>query len=193
MGVFFFPLIYVISDVISDVYGYRVSRYVAWFTLLSNIVFTFGILAVINLNTPAPWSVPLDESLKMLLTPSVGVLLAGIVGAVFGGWFNDIIFQWFRHKDGIARFFKRKLASSAVAEIVDTLIFITLAFGVFDADGNGWSGIGTMMCVQFVLKYGVEILTAPIARAVASKVRSVEDPDVFEDRNRFNIFGFEKH
>ena len=34
MGVFFFPFVYIISDVTSDVYGYRVSRWVAWLTIL---------------------------------------------------------------------------------------------------------------------------------------------------------------
>jgi uncharacterized integral membrane protein (TIGR00697 family) len=197
MGVFFFPLIYVISDVISDVYGYRVSRFVAWFTLLSNIIFTFGILAVINLNTvSAGFSEVIDASLRTILTPSIGVLMAGIIGAVLGGWVNDVIFQQMRHKDGIPGFMKRKLASSAIAEIVDTLVFITFAFGVFNAaqlpPEIKWGVVANMVWIQFLLKYGVEVITAPIAKLIAGKVRAIEGTDIFEDRNRFNIFGFER-
>jgi uncharacterized integral membrane protein (TIGR00697 family) len=192
MGVFFFPLIYVISDVISDVYGYRISRFVAWGTLLMNILFTFGIVAVINGVTPTdagPESI--DAALRTILTPSAGVLMAGIVGAVVGGWFNDIVFQVFRHNDGVGKFVKRKLISSCVAEIVDTCIFIPLAFGVFI--GLPWAVVGKMTIVQFTAKYLVEVITAPIAKFCANKLRAVEGEEVFEDRNKFNIFGFYKH
>ena len=39
IGVFTFPIIYVISDIISEVYGYRISRYVANTVTISNFVF----------------------------------------------------------------------------------------------------------------------------------------------------------
>lgn len=186
MGVFFFPFIYILSDVTSDVYGYRISRWVAWWTSLSNVLFTGMCLLIITINKPAPWSVPLDESLKMILGVTARVSIAGIIGAVLGGWTNDVIFQLFRHKDGTGKFFKRKLLSSLAAEFVDTGVFISLAFF-----GTPAWGIA-MYIVQFVLKYAVEVATAPIAASFAAKLRSIEGVEVFEDRNKFNIFGFER-
>lgn len=186
MGVFFFPFIYILSDVTSDVYGYRISRWIAWWTSASNILFTGMCLLIITFNTPAPWSMDLDASLKMILNTSARVAAAGIIGAVLGGWTNDIIFQLFRHKDGEQKFLKRKLLSSLGAELVDTATFITLAF-----IGTPAWGIA-MYVVQFILKYSIEVITAPIAGACAKALRSVEGNDVFEDRNKFNIFGFER-
>ena len=186
MGVFFFPFIYILSDVTSDVYGYRISRYIAWWTSLSNVLFTGLCLLIITVNTPAPWSVPLDEALKMILNTSVRVAIAGIIGAVLGGWTNDIIFQLFRHTDGTEHFIKRKLLSSLGAELVDTATFITLAFF-----GTPAWGIA-MYVVQFILKYGVEVITSPLAKAFANNLRMIEGSDVFEDRNQFNIFGLER-
>ena len=192
MGVFFFPLIYVVSDVVSDVYGYRISRWIAWITLFSNLVFVALMLLVIKVVPVAPFAVDVEKALLLLLVGSSGsagmirVVIAGIVAAVLGGWINDIIFQIFRSRDGIGHFTKRKLLSSAAAEAVDTAVFITAAF----AFSPGW-GV-SMYVVQFVLKYGVEVLTAPIAKWMASKIRAVEGADAFEDRNKFNIFGFYK-
>lgn len=190
MGVFFFPLIYVLSDVTSDVYGYRISRWIAWLANLINLVFVGGILVVICLNKPAPWCIDSDNALKLLLIGTTGasgmlrVTLAGITGAVLGGWTNDIIFQIFRHRDGVKGFFKRKLLSSFVAEIVDTGVFITLAF----LGSPAW-GIA-MYLIQFTLKYAVEIITSPLAKLLANAIRPYAE---FEDRSRFNIFGFERH
>lgn len=192
MGVFFFPLIYVLSDVTSDVYGYRVSRYIAWISALVNVIFVAGIMLVINAIHPAPWCEDSDNALRLLMIGTSGtsgmlrVMIAGIAGAVLGGWANDIIFQIFRHKDGTGKFAKRKFTSSFLAEIVDTGVFITLAF-------VGTAGYGiAMYIVQFILKYLVECITEPLAHLLANKLRNYEGEEVFEDRSKFNIFGMEK-
>lgn len=192
MGVFFFPFVYIISDVTSDVYGYRVSRWIAWLTILVQLLFVGMILIVINAVKPAPFVLNMDEALRLLIIGTDGtsgmlrVMCAGVVAAVLGGWVNDIIFQLFRHVDGEGKFLKRKLISSAGAELVDTTVFITLGF----FGTPSWSI--AMYIVQFCLKYVVEIITSPVAKACSSKLRVMEGTDVFEDRNKFNIFGFEK-
>lgn len=192
MGVFFFPLIYVLSDVTSEVYGYRVSRWIAWISALINIFFVSGIMIVVSLNKPTPWCIDTDNSIKSILIGTSGisgmlrVSIAGIIGSVLGGWINDVIFQYFKHKEGDKGFAKRKFLSSLGAEIVDTFTFITLAF-LFT---QGWSI--QMYIVQFTLKYGVEIITEPLAHLLANILKKYEGSEVFEDRNKFNIFGFEK-
>ena len=192
MGVFFFPFVYVISDITSDVYGYRVSRWVSWITILAQVIFIGMIMVVLNIVKSVPFTLNLDEALRLILVGTSGtsgmlrVMLAGVVGAVLGGWVNDIIFQIYRHKDGTKGFLKRKLLSSLGAEITDTFVFITLAFVCTPS----WSI--SMYIVQFILKYTVEVITSPIAKLCASKLRKIEGDEVFEDRNKFNVFGFEK-
>lgn len=192
MGVFFFPLIYVLSDITSDVYGYRVSRYIAWISSLVNVFFVFGILLVIKIVNPAEWCVDVDNALRLLMIGSSGtsgmlrVMIAGIIGSVLGGWVNDIVFQIYRHKDGEKGFTKRKLLSSFFAEIVDTSVFITLAF--YATEGYAI----TMYFVQFTLKYIVECITEPFAKYLSCRLRKIEGSEVFEDRSKFNIFGVEK-
>lgn len=192
MGVFFFPFVYIISDVTSDVYGYRVSRWIAWLTILVQLLFVGMIIGVINAVKPAPFVQNMDDALRLLIIGTSGtsgmlrVMIAGVVAAVLGGWTNDVIFQLFRHKDGTEHFLKRKLLSSAGAEFVDTTVFITLGF-LFTPS---WSI--SMYIVQFILKYAVEVITSPIAKVCSNKLRTIEGSKVFEDRNKFNIFGFEK-
>lgn len=192
MGVFFFPFVYIISDVTSDVYGYRVSRWIAWLTILVQLLFVGMILTVINAVRPAPFVQNMDDALRLLIIGTAGtsgmlrVMVAGVIAAVLGGWVNDIIFQLFRHTDGTGHFLKRKLLSSAGAELVDTTVFITLGFFGTPA----WSI--AMYVIQFCLKYVVEVITSPVAKACAAGLRQVEGVNVFEDRNKFNIFGFEK-
>lgn len=203
LGVFFFPFVYIISDVTSDVYGYRASRWIAWITILMQLCLVGLIELIICTTTPNnDFSRTLDTALHTVFDNGFIIIIAGILGAVFGGWVNDIIFQLYRHKEGTDHFLKRKLLSSAGAELVDTIVFITIAFKigfhtpwfpVYSETGElVTNGVLMMYLVQFVLKYGVEVITSPIAKWCAKKLRNYEGEEVFEDRNKFNIFGFER-
>jgi uncharacterized integral membrane protein (TIGR00697 family) len=195
-GVFIYPFVYVISDIISEVYGYKISRWNAWVTLLSSLFVTYFALFITAIPHVA-WSIPLNEALKVVFKSSIWVVFGSILSSVMGGWVNDIIFQYYKHLDGEPGFAKRKLLSSLAAEAVDTVIFISVAFGI----GNGMfktaftssfvNSIWFMIIFQFILKYGIEVITEPLAHLFANKIKAVEG-DVFEDRNKFNIFGFYK-
>ena len=191
LGCFFFPIVYIISDITSDVYGYRVSRWIAWITVAMQLLLVGCVKLILAVTTPyGEFSETLDESLYLVFSSGATIVFAGIVGAVLGGWTNDIIFQRFRHTDGESKFIKRKLFSSAGAEIVDTFLFITIAFKI--GFKMPWADVCWMYLIQFALKYAVEVLTSPIAKVASEKIRKLEGSDVFEDRNKFNIFGFEK-
>ena len=103
---------------------------------------------------------------------------------------NDILFQKFKAKDGKEKFAKRKLISSAVGELFDTVIFACIAFGL--SKQMTWSAIGQMIIVYYPFKYLIEVITEPIAHKVADKVREIEGDDVFEDKQNLTLFGFSK-
>lgn len=197
LGVFYFPCIYVISDILSEVYGYRISRWVSWITSFVNIIFIGLVLGVISIIKPVPWCEDLNQALWLINGASFRVVVGSILGSVLAGWVNDIIFQKFKHKEGEKGFAKRKLLSSLAAEAVDTVTFITIAFlgtmpfSPLSDGGSIYTSLCSLYIVQFLLKYGVEVITEPLAHLLAKKLKKL-DPDAFEDRSNFNIFGFEK-
>lgn len=189
MGVFFFPFIYIISDILSEVYGYRISRWVSWVATFVNLLFIGLVLGICTLIKPAdiPFVIELNSAIFTVFSTSVRVIVGSIIGAILAGWANDIIFQALKHKDGEKGFAKRKLLSSLAAESIDTVVFITIAF----VGTMPFSAILPMYIIQFILKYAVEALTEPVAHFLSAKLKKY-DPDAFEDRNNFNIFGFVK-
>lgn len=187
MGVFFFPFIYIISDILSEVYGYRISRQVSWIATFVNLLFIGLVLGICTLIKPAPFVIELNSAIFTVFSTSVRVIVGSIIGAILAGWANDIIFQALKHKDGEKGFAKRKLLSSLAAESIDTVVFITIAF----VGTIPFSAILPMYIIQFILKYAVEVLTEPVAHFLSAKLKKF-DPDAFEDRNNFNIFGFVK-
>ena len=51
-GVFFYPLAFLLSDVIVEVYGFAVGRRIIWESIISRIVMLIGITIVLLLPTP---------------------------------------------------------------------------------------------------------------------------------------------
>lgn len=198
IGVFTFPIIYVISDVISEVYGYRISRYVANTVIGANILLVLLPTLIRWIMPCAPWCLGLDASIGVVIGTSIRVIFASLISAYLAGFANDVVFQKFKHRDGEAHFAKRKLLSSLAAEAIDTFSFISIAFigtmpfAPWSEGGSIYSSILTMYVIQFLLKYAVEALTEPVAHKIANTLKKIEGPEVFEDRMKFNIFGFEK-
>ena len=189
-GGILFPLIYAISDVISEVYGYRISRWNAWLSLLVSLFVTYSILFFTQVVHHPEFNNSLVEAFATVFKSSGYVVIASIVATVIGSWVNDILFQKFKAKDGKEKFAKRKLISSAVGELFDTVIFASIAFGL--SKQMTWSAIGQMIIVYYPFKYLIEVITEPIAHKVANKVREIEGDDVFEDRKNLTLFGFSR-
>ena len=188
-GFIIFPFIYVLSDIISEVWGFRRSRWLAWISLALNLV-AVGVYNLIMVIPAAPWSMEVDGAMHIVFGTTFFVLLGGIVGMVLGGWANDIVFQALRSKDGIAKFSKRKVLSSAVGEAVDTICFIVVGLGLSGI--TPWASIPTLILAQYIGKLVVEYAALPLTSWCVKKAREYEGEEVFEDVKNFNIFGFEK-
>lgn len=189
-GGILFPLIYAISDVVSEVYGYRISRWNAWLSLLVSLFVTYSILFFTQVIHHPEFNNSLVEAFATVFKSSGFVVIASIVATVIGSWINDVMFQKFKAKDGKEKFAKRKLISSAVGELLDTVIFSVIAFGL--SKQMSWSAIGQMIIVYYPFKYLIEVITEPIAHKVADKVREIEGDNVYEDKQSLTLFGFSK-
>ena len=95
IGGIIFPIIYVISDVISEVYGYRISRFNAWLTLGASLL----VNVLLWLSAYMPVSAFAVESqlhvraLANFQTGFMATVVASVLSTVLGGYVNDIIFQ----------------------------------------------------------------------------------------------------
>ena len=189
-GFIVFPFIYALSDIISEVWGFRRSRWLAWGSLGLNLI-AVAIYNLIMIIPAAPWSMEVDAAMKVVFGTTFFVLLGGIVGMILGGWMNDIVFQAFRSKDGIAKFSKRKVLSSAAGEAVDTICFIVVGLGFSGI--TPWASVPTLIFAQYIGKLVVEYAALPLTAWCVKKAREYEGENVFEDVGNFNIFGFEKN
>lgn len=169
-GIFVFPITYVLSDVFSEVYGYRWSRITCYLAFAVNlaavIIFTFVI------NTPAPSFFEGGEAFAEVLGNTPRVLFGSFAAFVFGDLVNDRVFRKMkeRHPESLEGFNLRALVSSLAGEIVDSAIFFPIAFhGQMPADA-----LLTMAIIEVALKVGYEVVILPLTHLTAAKVYSLE-------------------
>lgn len=169
-GTLLFPITYVLSDVFSEVYGYRWSRRVAWMATGMNAL--FAVLVFISVRWPHPeW---FDAThFNTALGSSYRIVLASLFSYMIGDYVNDIVFRAMKRrkpKHSMKGFRCRALVSSICGQIVDSTIFVVCAF-LFTMP---MSEIVPMILVNVIAKTGYEIIVLPITFRVARRVKCIE-------------------
>ena len=168
-GTLTFPITYILSDVFSEVYGYKWSRRVAWLSAAMNAA--LSLLVMLACALPAPeWYSP--EAFTIAIGSSYRIVIASLVSYICGDYVNDKIFRQFKQKhSSIEGFSLRAIVSSLFGETIDTTIFVFIAFTGTMTLLDMLSMIG----LSIVLKTGYEIVILPITYRIACWVQNHEN------------------
>lgn len=169
-GFFIFPITYILSDVFSEVYGYKWSRITCYMGFLANliavIIFTFII------HTPSPDYFQNASAFSIVLGNTPRVLFASLVAFVMGDFVNDKIFAKMKsnHKQDHKGFEVRAILSSLFGEMTDSLIFYPLCF----LGQLPFQTLLIMMITEVIIKTSYEVVVLPITRLVMKNVSKYE-------------------
>lgn len=169
-AVIIFPITYILSDVFSEVYGYRWSRITNYIGLIMNL---FAVIVfAIAITIPAPPFYENQEAFKIILGNTPRILFASTLGLWAGDYLNDNVFRVMKKKyqSSHKNYGARAILSSLVGQMGDSLIFIPIAFyGVMPVEV-----MIKMVFTQALLKVGYEIVILPISRRLMLKVSAHE-------------------
>lgn len=173
-AVFIFPITYILSDLVSEVYGYRWSRLTCYFGFTANLFAALVFSAVIQSPAPSYWQN--QEAFQTVLGSTPRVLVASLLAFVIGDFVNDQIFARMKRKypDSIKGFGARAIFSSLMGELVDSLVFLPLAFW-------GLMPVQTLVIMtlsQVVIKTGYELVILPFTTIAVKLVSRYENRKV---------------
>lgn len=170
-GLLIFPVTYILSDVFSEIYGYKWSRFTNWISFAVQAVVMAIFLTTIRF--PAPVWYQNTEAFNAVLGNTPRILLGSFSAFILGDWANDIVFEKMKekHQSELKGFSFRAILSSLVGEVVDSLIFFPIAF----AGSTPLNGLLNMMATSVLMKVGYEIIILPITNIVVRKVKKYED------------------
>lgn len=178
-AVFIFPITYILSDLFSEVYGYRWSRRTAYLGFAANLfmVIIFSLVII----SPAPSFWPHQEAFQTVLGNTPRILFSSLLAFMIGDFANDKLFQKMKIKYPTTHkgFGWRAILSSVAGELVDSLIFLPLAF----LGQMPISNLIVMVIMQVVIKTGYEIIILPVTYRVVTVVSA------YESRQQINLAG----
>ena len=193
-GILFFPVSYVIGDVLTEVYGYARARRCVWAGFGALIFMAVMEQVVVALPPAAGWSgqgayeYVFGQSVFVSAAGATGlrIILASVTAFWVGEFANSFVLAKLKILTGGRMLWTRTIGSTVVAQSFDSLIFYPLAFyGAPD-----WP-VGAMLAVmvsQFVLKVGWEVLLTPFTYLVVNFLKRREGIDVFDRGTNFSPF-----
>ncbi len=183
-GVLFFPVSYILGDVLTEVYGYARARRVIW-TGFSALIFMAFMSAVVVALPPADgW--PGQPAYEFVFGNSWRIVLASITAFWVGEFANSFVLARMKSLTGGRHLWMRTIGSTVVGQGLDSLIFYPLAF--YGLAGWPVEQLWQVILSQFIIKTAWEALLTPVTYAVVGTLKRREGVDVFDERTDFSPF-----
>lgn len=183
-GILFFPLAYVIGDILTEVYGYARARRCIWSGTAALLFMAFMSTVVVALPPARQWAG--QEAYELVFGQVPRIVFASILAFWAGEFANSFIMAKMKLWTEGRHLWTRTIGSTFVGQGIDSLIFYPAAF----LGAAGWSTdlVLTVMLTQWVLKVGWEVLLTPVTYAIVGFLKRQEGVDVFDEHTDFTPF-----
>lgn len=173
-AVILFPITYIIGDVMTEVYGFKKARIIIWAGFGCNLFVVLVFMLTIILPHPDFWTN--QEAYELVLGTTPRILLASLTGYLFGEFSNSIVLSRLKVVTNGKRLWVRTILSTIVGELLDSVIFITIAFiGTMD-----FTELLLMILFQYLFKVLYEVFCTPLTYFVVNKVKKHEETDTYD-------------
>ena len=181
-GVIVFPVSYILNDCIAEVWGFRKARLIIWMGFLMN----FFVVALGGIACALPAAVEgSDEAFKQVFAFAPQVAIASLLAFIIGSFLNAMVMSKMKIASSGRFFWLRAIVSSIAGDLLDSLIFIPIAF-----IGTPAKVLAGMLIAQVTFKVMYEILILPVTGWVVRRTKKSEGVDVYDrgvDYNPFKI------
>jgi len=206
-GILFFPLGYVIGDVLTEIYGFARARRVIWTGFAAMIFLAFMSYVVVSLPAFDGWACaasgfdgngPLtsttdpdgptgaicQQTYESVFGSTWRIVVASIVAFWAGEFVNSYVMAKMKVLTKGRALWTRTIGSTVVGQGVDSLIFYPIAFyGIWTTDA-----VVTVMVTNWLLKVFWEAALTPVTYAVVGWLKKAEGVDLFDTETDFSPF-----
>jgi len=178
--ILFFPVTYIIADILTEVYGYAKARSVLWMVIISSLI--MAVLYAVVVYLPPAAGFDANAAFTRVLGQVPRIVFASLVAVFVGGILNDYILAKMKVWTKGKHLWARTIGSTIVGEGADTLLFFLIGFyGVIP------TGILiSAMVTGWLLKVAIEVIMTPVTYKVVKKLKEVEGEDYYDTNTNFN-------
>ncbi|MBT2515288.1 queuosine precursor transporter [Arthrobacter sp. ISL-30] len=172
-GFFLFPLAYILGDVMSEVYGFKVARKAIVTSFALSVFASLCYWIIIALpGFGDDYGNAKQAAIEGALGPVPLIVLGSLLAFLAGQTINSWILVKMKARTGERTLWARLMSSSVVGEFVDTLIFCSIAASVIGI--TDFPTFVNYVLVGFLYKTLVEFLFVPITALVIGLIKKRE-------------------
>ena len=177
-----FPVSYIIGDVLTEVYGFRLARGVIWLGFICNALGALFIWLAGLIPAEIFWAD--QEAYDAILGQARWVLLGSFAAYLVGEFSNSMVLAWLKNVTEGRFLWLRTISSTVVGQGFDSFVFIFIAFGI---GGNlPTDQLFRIVLIQWVAKIAYEALATPLTYAVVTYLKRKEQLDVYDPPGSLN-------
>jgi uncharacterized integral membrane protein (TIGR00697 family) len=181
-GVLFFPISYLFGDVLTEVYGYALSRRVVWAGFGALIFASFMSYIVVALPPALDW--PHQAAVETVFGSTPRVVLASLAAYFVGEFANSFVLAKMKVWTEGRKLWARTIGSTVIGEFVDSVIFYPLAFlGTWDS-----ALVFKVMLSNYAIKVLWEALMTPLTYRIVGFLKRAENADHYDRNTDFSPF-----
>ncbi len=201
-GILFFPIGYVIGDVLTEVYGYARARRVIWAGFGALVFMAVMSWVVLEMPPAQDWWCSGTDALTLKSGDASGsgavcqatyesvfgsawrIVLASIMAFWAGEFVNSYVLARMKVATGGRFLWMRTIGSTIVGQGIDSLIFYPIAFlGIWESEQ-----VLLVMVTNWAMKVAWEAALTPATYVVVGALKRREGVDVFDEGTDFTPF-----
>jgi queuosine precursor transporter len=155
-AIIIFPLSYILSDVLTEVYGYDQARRVIWLGFLCNLIVVAAIEAARVLPAAPFWDG--QEAFQRILGYTPRLLVASFLAYLIGEFANAFVLAKLKIATTGRWLWTRTIGSTIIGQALDSAVFITLAF----AGTIPSAVLASAIVTQWLVKSVYEAMATPL-------------------------------
>jgi len=199
-GVLFFPVSYILGDVLTEVYGYANARRCIWAGFFALLFMVFMSVVVVNIPANPEWALASNTYLiegKQVTAPNQAayesvfgqtprIVFASVVAFWAGEFVNSFVLAKMKIMTSGKHLWTRTIGSTIFGQAVDSTLFYPLAF----LGAAGWTNdqVIKLAITQWIIKTLWEAVLTPVTYVVVNSLKRSEGVDVFDEGIEFSPF-----
>lgn len=183
-GVLFFPISYVIGDVLTEVYGYAYARRCIWAGFAALVFMAFMAWVVVALPPAADWGN--QSAYEAVFGQVPRIVMASIIAFWAGEFVNSYVLAKMKIWTKGKMLWTRTIGSTVFGQGVDSALFYPIAF----LGAAGWTNelVIQVIFTQWAIKVVWEAALTPVTYAVVGWLKRREGVNIFDTDTNFSPF-----
>lgn len=185
-AVIFFPVSYIIGDILTEVYGYARARRVVWMGFGALVFLAISSQIVLAMPPADRWHG--QEHYQHVFGATPRIVFASVLAFWLGELANAYVMAKMKVMSKGKHLWQRTIGSTIVGQGIDSAIFYPIAFyGMWDMDM-----LINIAIFAWATKVGWEIFLTPLTYLVINKMKRAENVEIYDTDTNFTPFSVQR-